>query len=666
MTTLRTIPFGRPWITAADQQAVLAVLQSPLLTHGPQGQQFEADFAKFLGEDCYCVTVSSCMAALHLAYLQMGIGPGDEVIVPAQTHTATAHAVELVGARPVFVDCESCTGNIDCDKVASFITPRSKALSIVHFLGIPCAMDEILSVAEHHRLKVVEDCALAVGARYQGRHVGLFGDAGCFDFRAKVLTERGNVPIGQVRVGDKVLTHRGRHRTVTQIFRRQYEGYWYRVSLRGMRSTAVWHNRVLCATEEHPVLVNRNGNKKWIPVKELERSDWIYIRASRCEICSSKIPFFWKLCEYHNPAEQPAVKDKISKSMDRGIKPQTYRSKHYYEDVLPTAERLKAEGYRVIPIGVAVPDIIAIKEDKVIAYEVENKIPRKRKLSKYTDELRRYYDDIIWVAPEKKRAAYKSKHPYIADTELDLVAVPIESIKKIWKKDRPVYNLEVEEDHSYFVANVSVHNCFSFYPVKHITAGEGGMVVTRNPEVAEKVSRLRAFGVDRSHSERAKVGQYDVLTLGLNYRMSELQAALGRSQLSRIKEILEHRRNNFTQLKNLLAPLDNVVILDTADTAAISSHYCLSVLLTGHLAQHRDDLVEKLKQAGVGTSVYYPQPVPRMTYYRQKYGYRAEAYANAAAISDHSIALPVGPHLVPGDIEYIAARFRQAVQEIRS
>src|SRR5215510_8740309 len=100
MTTLRTIPFGRPWITEEDRQAVLTALQSPVLTHGPQGQRFEEDFAKFLGGDCYCISVSSCMAALHLAYLQMSLGPGDEVIVPAQTHTATAHAVEWIGARP--------------------------------------------------------------------------------------------------------------------------------------------------------------------------------------------------------------------------------------------------------------------------------------------------------------------------------------------------------------------------------------------------------------------------------------------------------------------------------------------------------------------------------------------------------------------------------------
>jgi len=384
MTALRSIPFGRPWITEEDQQAVLAVLQSPVLTHGPQGRHFEAEFAQFLGEDCYCISVSSCMAALHLAYLQMGIGPGDEVIVPAQTHVATVHAVEWVGARPVFVDCELTTGNIDIARIEAAITPRTKVISLVHFLGMSCAMDKIGALADRYGLKVVEDCAIAIGCRFQGRHVGLFGEVGCF----------------------------------------------------------------------------------------------------------------------------------------------------------------------------------------------------------------------------------------------------------------------------------------SFYPVKHITAGEGGMLVTRDPQVAQRVNLLRAFGVDRDHGERARPGLYDVVTLGLNYRMSEPQAALGRSQLRRIQEILSQRRANFLALKSRLVTCDDVMVLDAPETASVNSHYCLSLLLTGRLAKKRDEIVEKLKQAGVGTSVYYPQPVPRMTYYRQKYGYGADLFPHAETISEQSIALPVGPHLVPEDIDYIAARFHHAVKEI--
>ncbi|HXN31336.1 MAG TPA: aminotransferase class I/II-fold pyridoxal phosphate-dependent enzyme, partial [Polyangiaceae bacterium] len=164
MTQTREIPFGRPWITDADREAVLRVLSGHILTHGPECKGFEAEFGAFLGPGAHCVSVSSCMAALHLAYLQLGIGEGDEVIVPALTHVATAHAVEWVKARPVFVDCEPATGNITAKAIEAAVTPRTKAIGLVHFVGIPCDMPSILAVAEKHRLKVVEDCAIAIGS----------------------------------------------------------------------------------------------------------------------------------------------------------------------------------------------------------------------------------------------------------------------------------------------------------------------------------------------------------------------------------------------------------------------------------------------------------------------------------------------------------------------
>lgn len=380
----RSIPFGKPWITDTERHAVMDVLRGDVLTHGPQGKAFEEEFAKFVGNEAYCVSTSSGMAALHLTCLQLGLGVGDEVIVTAQTHTATAHAVEAVGATSVFVDCEGVTGNIDISQIERKITPRTKAIAIVHFLAIPCDMDAVMSIANKHGLKVIEDCALAVGARYKGKHVGLFGDAGCF----------------------------------------------------------------------------------------------------------------------------------------------------------------------------------------------------------------------------------------------------------------------------------------SFYPVKHITTGDGGMFITKHKSLAEKVLKLRAFGVDRSFAERVIPGMYDVPTWGLNYRMSDINAALGRKQLERIDEILKRRRANFIQLKTALQKLPGVSILDSNNADAVSTHYCLSVILEGKLGKKRNDIVGKLNQAGIGTSVMYPQPVPRMTYYQNKYDYRAEDFPQATRISDHSIALSVGPHVTADDVIYVAETFAETLKEI--
>jgi dTDP-4-amino-4,6-dideoxygalactose transaminase len=299
--------------------------------------------------------------------------------VPAQTHVATANTAEWTGATCVFADCDPATGNVTPETVRAAITPRTKAIAVVHFVGIPCDMPAIVEVAREHGVAVVEDCALAVGARIDGTHVGLFGDAGCF----------------------------------------------------------------------------------------------------------------------------------------------------------------------------------------------------------------------------------------------------------------------------------------SFYPVKHITSAEGGMLIARDAELAGRIARLRAHGVDRSHAERSFPGMYDVPGIGLNYRMSELQCALGRSQLARIDEILARRRANFDTIAAALRGVDGISVLDGPG----NSHYCLSAVLPEERAGTRAELVRAVNAGGVGTSLYYPQPVPRMTYYREKYGYEAAGYPGAETISDRSIALPVGPHLTPDDAEYVAQAAVRALEE---
>lgn len=379
----RNIQFGKPWIGDEEKQAVLEVLSGDVLTHGPQSKAFEEEFAQFMGGG-YCVSVSSGMAALHLSYLEMGIGAGDEVIVPAETHVATAHAVEIVGARPVFLDCEPQTGNIDVSKLESLITSKTKAISMVHFLGVPCDLDAVMQVADRHGLKVIEDCALAIGARYKGTHVGLIGDTGCF----------------------------------------------------------------------------------------------------------------------------------------------------------------------------------------------------------------------------------------------------------------------------------------SFYPVKHITTGDGGMFVTKHKDVAARVGKIRGFHVDKTFAERTIPGMYDTTGLGLNYRMSDINASIGRQQVKRLGIILERRRENFIALKAGLSKLANVSVLDSKTEDAATSYYCLSIVLEKPLAEKRMEIVQKLNAAGVGTSVYYPQPVPRMSYYKNKYGYDASAFPQAERISDQSIALPVGQHLNVDDMNYIVDTLTDVLKEM--
>ena len=168
-------------IGADVEKAVCEVLRSGSYILGPNTKALESELAEFIG--CkYTVGLNSGTDALHLALRAMDIGQGDEVITTAFTFVATTEAIGIVGAKPVFVDIDKDTFNIDASKIEAAITPRTKAIIPVHLYGQPCDMDVIMDVAKRHNLKVIEDCCQAIGALYKGKMVGTFGDAGCLSF----------------------------------------------------------------------------------------------------------------------------------------------------------------------------------------------------------------------------------------------------------------------------------------------------------------------------------------------------------------------------------------------------------------------------------------------------------------------------------------------------
>ena len=179
--TLSFLPFHAPDITESEVGAVAETLRSGWLTTGPKVKQFQRDFCQYTGAT-HAVAVNSGTAALHLALDAIGIKEGDEVIVPTMTFTATAEVVLYFKARPVLVDCEPDTLNIDTDQIESKITPKTKAIIPVHLGGRPCRMDRILEIASKYRLKVIEDAAHALPARHQDRMIGTIGDITCFSF----------------------------------------------------------------------------------------------------------------------------------------------------------------------------------------------------------------------------------------------------------------------------------------------------------------------------------------------------------------------------------------------------------------------------------------------------------------------------------------------------
>lgn len=356
-----------------EKNAVNEVLSGPILVHGPKAIEFEEAFKGFTNAP-YAISVSSCTAGMHLVYFSLGIGPGDEVIVPAQTHIATSHAVEFTGAKPVFIDAEFNTGNIDSSKIEAAINENTKAIAVVHYLGVPVDIGAIKKLTEKYNLFLLEDCALAPGALYKGKHVGLHGDAGVF----------------------------------------------------------------------------------------------------------------------------------------------------------------------------------------------------------------------------------------------------------------------------------------SFYPVKHMTTAEGGIIIMKDEKLASEIRLKKAFGVDRTHGERKIPGMYETTDLGFNYRMSEIHAAIGIEQIKKLDDFISKRKTNFEILNNILNKSNKIRVLPQPNNYTMtSSYYCLSIILEKSIARFRPEIMNQLTQKGIGTSIYYPKPVPRMKYYREKYGYNSALYKNASMISDYSIALPIGPHLGPAEMKII-------------
>ncbi|MDE1769767.1 MAG: DegT/DnrJ/EryC1/StrS family aminotransferase [Thaumarchaeota archaeon] len=175
------MPFFSPWVTNSDRKAVMDALHSTFLTDGPKLRQFESDFAKFTGTR-YAIGVSNATSALFLSLKACGIGKGDEVILPDLTFVATANAVVHTGATPVFTDVDKEEMNISINSIKNNITKKTKVILPVHFAGRACNMKEIIKIAKSNNLMVIEDCAHAIGATSQKKHVGTFGDAGCFSF----------------------------------------------------------------------------------------------------------------------------------------------------------------------------------------------------------------------------------------------------------------------------------------------------------------------------------------------------------------------------------------------------------------------------------------------------------------------------------------------------
>lgn len=223
------LPFHRPSIGDEEIQEVIATLKSGWITTGPRTKLFEERFRDYIGCQ-HAIAVNSCTAGLHLALLAAGIGPGDEVITTPYTFAATGEVIIQTGARPVFVDIEADSLNIDPVAIERAITAKTKAIIPVHIAGLPCRMTEIMALAEQHRLVVIEDAAHAFAAEYRGRKIGNIGHITAFSFYAtKNLTtgEGGMVTTNDPEYAEKIrlLSLHGLSKDAWKRY--SAEGSWY-------------------------------------------------------------------------------------------------------------------------------------------------------------------------------------------------------------------------------------------------------------------------------------------------------------------------------------------------------------------------------------------------------------------------------------------------------
>jgi perosamine synthetase len=202
----KMIPVARPYLGIEEEQAVIDVLRSGWVTQGPRVAEFEEKFSEYIGCD-HAVAISSCTTALHLALVACGIGPGDEVICPSLSFIATANSIAYTGATPIFGDIDLETYNLDPTRLEEAISSRTKAILVVHQIGLPAEMNELLAVAAKHGLTVIEDAACAIGSEYDGKLVGKpLGTMACFSFHPRKILTTGEG--GMITTSDAKLAER--------------------------------------------------------------------------------------------------------------------------------------------------------------------------------------------------------------------------------------------------------------------------------------------------------------------------------------------------------------------------------------------------------------------------------------------------------------------------
>jgi dTDP-4-amino-4,6-dideoxygalactose transaminase len=277
------LPFALPHITQAEIDEVVDTLRSGWLTTGPKTKRFEREFAERVGAP-YALAVNSATAAMHLALDAIGLQPGDEVIVPVYTFTATAEVVVYFRAKPILVDVDPITCNIDPAQIEEHITSRTRAIMVVHIAGLPAEMDAIHAIAKAYNLPVIEDAAHAFPAKYRGRMIGTMSDFTAFSFYVTKTLATGEG--GMLTTSNPEYAERIAIMTLHGISR----DAWKRYTAEGS-----WYYEVVQAGYKY----NMTDIAAAIGLHQLARSEWLLERRRAIAQCYTKA--FSQLPEVETP-----------------------------------------------------------------------------------------------------------------------------------------------------------------------------------------------------------------------------------------------------------------------------------------------------------------------------------------------------------------------------
>lgn len=303
--------------------------------------------------------------------------------------------------------------------------------------------------------------------------IGLVSDTHlCLSSRTKIITNTGIKRINRIKSGDLVLTHKNRFQKVIKTYKSSSKGK----KLLEIRFRMGGTNDKIVITPNHPMLVWRSHlGEVWLYAGEVRKGDFVLSIPVKCRWCGASIPYWRKTCNECDPYTKSKARARKERWMMNYDKSKNEQS-HYYRDILPYAEKLRQDGWRVIPIGRVYPDIIGIKNDKIVAFEIESSYRNgSRGQYKYSiPEMSGLYDKVEWIFLKERKKYRNWRYQYTEPNKDGLIGIQVVGVKQV-EMARYLYNLEVEEDNSYIANNVAVHNCSRFQQLTYLHNAYGYM-----------------------------------------------------------------------------------------------------------------------------------------------------------------------------------------------